>query len=80
MNILIFIPARLGSKRLSKKNVMRFGDSFLSDWTVEFAKAIKLEFEDEHNVDILLSTNDEILIERYKGSDILINKETRSIV
>ena len=74
MNILIFIPARLGSKRLSKKNVMRFGDSFLSDWTVEFAKAIKLEFEDEHNVDILLSTNDEILIERYKGSDILINK------
>jgi len=52
MKILIIIPARKGSKRLKKKNILKLGSKSLVQITMEFAKKIK------GISDIIVSTDD----------------------
>ena len=52
MKILVIIPARKGSKRLKRKNILKLGNKPLAQITMEFAKKIKGIF------DIIVSTDD----------------------
>lgn len=56
MKILAIIPARKGSKRLKKKNILKLGNKPLVQITIEFAKKIKDVF------DIIVSTDDQEII------------------
>jgi CMP-N,N'-diacetyllegionaminic acid synthase len=69
---LILVPARKGSKRLPEKNRVRLGSVFLADWTIDFAKKIKKDAQDG-KVEILLSTDDPVLLQRYDDGEILCN-------
>lgn len=72
MSLLIVVPARKGSKRLPGKNRMYLGSSFLTDWTIEFAKKVRDDNLDGR-VEVLLSTDDPVLLERYSNGEILCN-------
>ena len=43
MELLIFIPAREGSKGIPNKNISNFGDNKLIDFTLQTAKEIKIK-------------------------------------
>jgi CMP-N,N'-diacetyllegionaminic acid synthase len=45
LNILILIPARKGSKRITDKNIKELGGKPLILWTIEFAKKIDTDYE-----------------------------------
>ena len=52
MRILVLIPARGGSKRLHRKNILSLGGKPLIEWSVNTAKLIP------EVCDILVSTDD----------------------
>ncbi len=52
MKVLVIIPARKGSKRLKKKNILKLNKKPLVQITIEFAKKLKNIF------DIIVSTDD----------------------
>ena len=56
MKILVIIPARKGSKRLKKKNILKLGNKPLVQITIEFAKKLKNIF------DIIVSTDDKAIV------------------
>ena len=60
MKILAIIPARKGSKRLKKKNILKLGNKSLIQITIEFAKKIK------SISDIIVSTDDTDVIKIAK--------------
>lgn len=60
MKILAIIPARKGSKRLKKKNILKLGNKSLIQITIEFAKKIK------GISDIIVSTDDKEVIKIAK--------------
>lgn len=60
MKILAIIPARKGSKRLKKKNILKLGNKSLIQITIEFAKKIK------SITDIIVSTDDTDVIKIAK--------------
>ena len=56
MKILVIIPARKGSKRLKKKNILKLGNKPLVQVTIEFAKKLK------GISDIIVSTDDKAIV------------------
>lgn len=78
MSLLIIVPARKGSKRLPEKNRMPLGSSFLSDWTIDFAKRLREDFQQE-KIEILLSTDDPVLLARYDDGSLLCNHRTADL-
>lgn len=62
MNTIAFIPARKNSKRLPGKNTKKLNGIPLIRYSIDFAK--KLNFID----DIIISTDDNKIIEMYKNS------------
>jgi len=56
MKVLVIIPARKGSKRLKKKNILKLGNKPLVQVTIEFAKKLK------GISDIIVSTDDKAII------------------
>ena len=60
MKVVAIIPAREGSLRLPKKNRKKLLGLPLIYWSINFAK--KLKFID----DIIVSTNDKVIIKKIK--------------
>lgn len=58
--ILAIIPARKGSKRLPKKNILLLGEKPLIAWTIE--SALKSSFIDT----LIISSDDELIVEISK--------------
>ena len=56
MKVLVIIPARKGSKRLKRKNILKLNKKPLVQITIEFAKKLKNTF------DIIVSTDDPKII------------------
>ena len=56
MKVLVIIPARKGSKRLKRKNILKLNKKPLVQLTIEFAKKLKNTF------DIIVSTDDPKII------------------
>ena len=56
MKVLVIIPARKGSKRLKRKNILKLNKKPLVQLTIEFAKKLKNIF------DIIVSTDDPKII------------------
>lgn len=56
MKVLVIIPARKGSKRLKRKNILKLNNKPLVQITIEFAKKLKNTF------DIIVSTDDPDII------------------
>ena len=60
MKVLVIIPARKGSKRLKRKNIIKLNKKSLVQITIEFAKKLKNIF------DIIVSTDDPEVIKISK--------------
>ena len=60
MSVVAIIPARKGSVRLPNKNRKILSGLLLIDWSINTAK--KLQFLD----DIIITTNDKIILKRLK--------------
>lgn len=67
MNIAI-IPARAGSKSIINKNLQTIGKRNLVEWAIKSAKASKIFSK------IILTTDIPILIEEYKGTQIIVHE------
>src|SRR5690606_21451473 len=75
-NILIVIPARGGSKRLPRKNVLLLGGNPLISWTIE--AALKAKLSDR----ILVSSDDEGILaisRRYAKYGIISHRRCASL-
>ena len=66
MKLLVLIPARSGSKRLIGKNRRVLGNKSLIDWTIDFASELP------GVKDVLLTSDDEIILDSVKKKDILV--------
>ena len=67
MTLLIFIPARDGSKGIPKKNISKFGDKKLIDFTLQTAKDIEVDKK------IFISTDSKIIADHCRNKDITVN-------
>ena len=73
MNTVVIIPARAGSKRLKGKNRRKLKKKPLINWTIDFAR--KLSFVD----DIILTTNDRIIMKIVKKYNIKVLKRSSKL-
>lgn len=67
MTLLIFIPARDGSKGIPKKNISNFGDKKLIDFTIQTAKDIRVDKK------IFISTDSKLIADHCRNNNIKIN-------
>lgn len=70
MNIMAIIPARLGSRRLPRKNVIEFNGKPLIQHTIDVAK------QSQYVNKIIISTNDPEVEEKAMGADIFRRPES----
>lgn len=66
LRLLAVVPARGGSKRLPRKNLLQLGDKPLIAWTLDAA------VESQCFVDVLVSTDDEEIAETAKAYGALV--------
>jgi CMP-N,N'-diacetyllegionaminic acid synthase len=66
MKYLVVIPARGGSKRLLRKNILELNGKSMIQWTIDFAKSI------DWVTDIIVSTDSEEIVKTIETQGLLV--------